>query len=1376
MNRNTEVQKNPSSSIILPIKPMSRNEFAIEANTTGIQSQRCYTFPVSDQQRRLWFLCNLCPGSPAYNTPFAFHIKGSLDYTALEKSITALILQHECLRTTFTLHKKGLKQNIASTLPIKPEYVDLSDIADQEKTLPSVINQFVTKPFFLDKGPLVRFGLVTLGLGEHIFLLNFHHSIMDHASAVLFTRELSNYYTQIIAGNPVPIPERQQLQYADLVMWLQEEKQVSVLNEKLRFWKELFATEPLPLELPSDHPRPPHQSFRGSSIKIKLTNGLGTRVSDYCKKNRISSFTLFLTAYKLLLYKYTGKTDITVGCPFENRTHPDMGPITGPCMNTLPLRTTFSAGENFTDLSKKVQELTFAAQEHQEVSFQQIVEAVHPSVDGKFNPLFQTCFMFQDLSTNISLADLECKQLEVTTATSTLDCTLCMWGSEDEYRGYWEYTTDLFREQTIEQMVYDYTALIQELIQNPLTPISRIVGCSEHTRSMIDNWNATASHYPKQKCFTELFEKTVKKNSNRVAVCFENEELTYAELNQRADRVAQLLKSNGVVSETLVGVYIERSIEMLVAVLGIMKSAGAYLPLDPSFPRDRLAYMLNDSAASFILTTQQMAGSFPEFRGREICIDAQEVRTCEVSDTAYFLSPDNLAYVIYTSGSTGKPKGVQIAQRALVNFLCSMAKEPAIDRNDVFLSVTTLSFDIAGLELFLPLITGATIVIANKRQTVDGKELINLISRQGVTVMQATPVTYRLMLAAGWKERLGIKALIGGEAIPVDLADQLIQREGYFWNMYGPTETTIWSSVNKITAPGEKILLGRPIANTEFFVLDKYNNPVPIGVSGELHIGGDGLARGYLNRPELTAERFITVSLWGKNKRLYKTGDLVRLQKNGLMEFLGRLDHQVKIRGYRIELGEIENALSRHPSIQQCVVSTVAPIASDIRIAAYIIAKNQNNPAKDDLRAFLKKTLPDYMVPSHFQFVQEFVLTPNGKIDKKALPAPLLDVPLVAHDTEEPNDETELRVLKIWKKCLGLQAVGVNDNFFSLGGHSLIAAQMFVQLEEEFGVTLPMSVLFEAQTVKAIAEIVRNKKLNSGWSRLVPLKSTGSRPPLFLVHGAEGNVLLFRDLVRYFNEEQPVYALQCRGLDGKEKPYTTFEEMAGEYIHEITSLQPKGPYYLGGYCLGGAIAYEIAQQLNAKGYKVALVSMIETYNPQALNPPPILKWFHPIQNVIYHLENLMSAGIHSGYDFFTDKMKTEISRFKVRMNIAISNVKKTKTEDGLGRYHHVGIAKVNDKAEELYVPKPLPVNVALFRPKKNFAGENDHSFGWGDLVEGKLTVHKLAVSPRGMLTEPFVRELGKAIQKQLMETRHITEQTEDLISQVDSNQECFAMD
>ncbi|KMQ51460.1 multi-domain non-ribosomal peptide synthetase [Chitinispirillum alkaliphilum] len=1370
-----KLRKKPSAETALPIKPVSR-EFEAELSKAEFSSGNCYSFPVSDQQRQLWFLCNLAPDTAVYNIPLAFRIKGPLDYAALEKSIAQLIRQHESLRTVFVLDSKGLRQNISSDLQIKQEYVDLSAIADQDRKLTNVINQFCTKPFILDKGPLVRFGLVKLTISDHIFLLSFHHSIMDHASVVLFARELSNYYTQIAAGNPAPVPKGSRLQYADLVMWFKEKKQLSVLNGKIQFWKEQFSAEPPPLELPSDFPRPSHQSFRGSSIKLNLTPCLGNLISAYCKENRISPFTFFLTAFKLLLHKYTGKTDITVGCPFENRTHPDMESIIGCCMNTLPLRTRFSSGESFAHLLKKVQELTFAAHETQNVSFQQIVEAVHPPRDGKSNPLFQTCFMFQDSSINLSLADLECRQLEVKTATSKFDCTLWMWGSGDKYGGLWEYNTDLFEEQTIERMFCDFTTLIEELIQNPLAPVSEIEVCSGYTQKMIAELNATDSHYPKQSCFTELFEETVQKNSGRVAVCFENESLTYAELNGRADRVAQFLKNSGVVGQTVVGVYIERSIEMLVAVLGIMKSGAAYLPLDPSFPKDRLVYMLDDSAASFILTTSEMAGAFPEFRGKEICIDAEEVRTCEQSDTSYPLSPDNLAYIIYTSGSTGKPKGVQIEQRALVNFLCSMAKEPGIERDDVLLSVTTLSFDIAGLELFLPLIYGARIVISGKFQTMDGKEIINLVSRHDVTIMQATPVTYRLMIAAGWKRPLGVKILCGGEAIPLDLADQLIHREGCFWNMYGPTETTIWSSVNKITAVGEKIFLGRPIANTEFFVLDQFNNPVPIGASGELHIGGDGLARGYLNRPELTEERFVTVSLWGKSKRLYKTGDLVKLRNDGLMDFLGRLDHQVKIRGYRIELGEIEDTLAHYGSIQQCVVSTYQPTSSDIRIVAYMICNNPVKPSTDDLRAFLKKTLPDFMVPSHFEFVDRFILTPNGKIDKKALPVPSFDTSSVSGCAEQPNDETELRIAKIWEKCLGLQAVGINENFFSLGGHSLIAAQMFVLLEEEFGVALPLSVLFEAQTIKAIAELVRNRGSGSKWSRLVRLNSSGSLPPFFLVHGAEGNVLLYRDLARYLGEEQPVYALQCRGLDGKEEPYTTFEEMARDYINEIISVQPNGPYYLGGYCLGGAIAYEMAQQLNANGHKVALVSMFETYNLQGLELPRILKCFHPIQNVVYHLENLMSAGIYSGYRFFSDKLKTEFSRLKVRMSIVTSNLKRAKAKEWSGRYYHVQIAKVNDRAQELYQPKPLPLNVALFIPKKNFAGANDQSFGWGDLVEGKLAVHKLNVNPRGMLTEPFVKELGRALKKEVMEARQITEQADDLIDQIDTNQECFVMD
>ena len=717
---------------------------------------------------------------------------------------------------------------------------------------------------------------------------------------------------------------------------------------------------------------------------------------------------------------------------------------------------------------------------------------------------------------------------------------------------------------------------------------------------VVVTWNATEMEYPRDRCVHHLFEAQVDRTPHKIAVTFEGRQLTYAELNARANQLARYLSKLGVGPERLVGVSVERSLEMLVAVLGILKAGGAYVPLDPAYPEDRLAFILEDADIS-ILITQESLAKHHTTAARVVCLDKDWTTVSQEStaDPGITLTSSDLAYVLYTSGSTGKPKGVQIEHRNVVNFLCSMRKEPGITPDDVLVAVTTLSFDIAGLELFLPLTVGAQVVLASRSVAMDGSLLMKTMRDHRATLMQATPATWRLLLDAGWRGDARLKILCGGEALPRELANQLLPCCGSLWNMYGPTETTIWSSVYKVGAgDGSLLPIGRPIGNTQMYILDPARNPVPVGTEGELYIGGDGVARGYLNRPELTSEKFVPDPFRkAPGTRLYRTGDLARYLPDGNIVFLGRIDHQVKIRGFRIELGEIEAVLAEHPAVCQNVVVAREDSRGEKHLVAYFLARNGTIPPPGHVRRFLQQKLPDYMLPSSYVVLDEFPLTPNGKVDRRALPAPKSSQALPDDEHVSPRNPVETRLVQLWEQMLGFSPISVTANYFELGASSLAAARLFTQISREFKKEVPLALLYEAPTIERLARHLTDGTDVPGWRSLVPIQTKGSGLPLFCIHGGGGGTLFMRSLVRHLDADQPFYGLQAEAVHGKRIKGHRVEDMAAHYISEIRTVHPNGPFLLSGYCLGGVIAFEMARQLRQQGLEVPMVALFNAANP-----------------------------------------------------------------------------------------------------------------------------------------------------------------------------------
>jgi amino acid adenylation domain-containing protein len=948
-----------------------------------------------------------------------------------------------------------------------------------------------------------------LAAEEHVLLLTMHHMISDGWSHGLFWRDLAVLYEAFDTCKPTPLPALP-IQYADFACWQRQWLRGEALETQLTYWKQQLAGLAT-LHLPTDYPRPAVQTFRGARHPMVLSQSLVEALKVLSQRHGVTLFMTLLAVFQALLHRYTGQDDIPVGSLIANRNRVEIEELIGFFVNTLVLRTDLSGNPSFRDLLGRVRAVCLGAYAHQDLPFEKLLEELRPQRELSRNPLFQVLFALHNTPRQApELLGLSVSSLEVDPGTARFDLALDLWETPEGLHGWFEYSTGLFDAATIARIEGHLQTLLEGIVAAPQQRLSMLplLTADERHRLLVE-WNTTGIDSPHDQCIHQIFEAQVAQTPDAVAVVCEGELLTYCELNRRANQVAHYLGTLGVGPEVLVGLCMERSLEMIVGLLGILKAGGAYVPLDPAYPQERLAFMLEDAQVAVLLTQEQLSGELPEHRAHTICLDTdwKTIAGKSEANPVSGVTADNLAYVIYTSGSTGSPKGVQILHRAVVNFFNSMSQQPGLTAQDILLAVTSVSFDIAALELYLPLIVGACLVVVSRDVAMDGAQLMKKLANSGATVMQATPATWSLLLEAGWQDSKHLKILCGGEALPCELAVQLLARGSSLWNMYGPTETTIWSAVYPVDLQERSIHIGRPIANTQVYVLDRHLQPIPIGVPGELYVGGVGLARGYLHRPELTAERFIPNPFSTEpGARLYKTGDLVRYLPDGNLEFLGRLDDQIKLRGCRIELGEIEAVLGQHPAVRQVVVLAREDAPGDTRLVAYVVPQQEPPPTSSVLRNFLQQRLPSFMVPSAFVLVHALPLTPNGKLDRRALPAPAQTRSQPQDTCMAPQDALELQLTKIWEKVLGITPIGVRENFFELGGHSLLAVRLFAQIKKAFGRQLPLATLFQAPTVEQLAGMLRQEGWSAPWSCLVAIQPGGSKPPFFCIHGPGGHV------------------------------------------------------------------------------------------------------------------------------------------------------------------------------------------------------------------------------------------------------------------------------
>ena len=1046
-------------------------------------AQDLYMFPASLAQQRLWFLDRLEPQSTAYNIPACLGISIPLDVGALEQSLNALVQRHEVLRTSFVAVDGQPMQVIAPALKLPLPLVDLSALpnAEREAEALRLANEQAQRPFDLTQGPLLRVLLLQLRAQEYLLVLTMHHIISDGWSLGVLYKELATLYTAFANGQPSPLPDLP-IQYADYALWQHERVQGDLLADDLAYWKKQLAGAPALLDLPTDRPHAAVPASQGSVHFVTLPSNLTEALKALSRVEGVTLYMTLVAAFQILLYRYSGQDDIVLGAFTAGRTRMELEALVGFFVNTLVLRTDLSGNPTFRELLGRVRQVTLEAQAHQEVPFDSLVRELHPTRALGQNPLFQVMLVLQPPPPALP-AGWEPSKMVVETGAAKFDLALDLADRPEGLSCRFEYRTDLFGAETIARMTGHWQTLLEGIVADPSRPIAEVLLLTEVERQqLLVEWNETSSEYPKGQCIHHLFEAQVERTPDAVAVVFEGEQVTYREVNRRANQLAHYLRKVGIGPEVLVGICVERSIAMVVGLLGILKAGGAYVPLDPSYPAERLAFMLEDSQAPVLLTQARMSATLPAHQAQVIRLDADwehiahEDRTNPISD----VTSDNLAYVIYTSGSTGKPKGAMISHRGLVNYLtwCLNAYDVAAGRGAPVHS--SISFDLTITSLFPPLLVGKSIMLLREDQ---GLEALCAALRSGgdFSLVKITPAHLELLTEQLLTDDVGRSTrafIIGGEALSGESLT--------FWqtrlpgtrlvNEYGPTETVVGCCIYEVpagTSISGEVPIGRPIANTQLYLLDRYLQPTPIGIPGELYIGGDGVARGYLNRPELTAERFIPDPFSDKaGARLYKTGDLARYRSDGNLEFLGRLDHQVKIRGFRIELGEIETVLKLHPAVLEVLVLAREDVPGDKRLVAYVVLREQQTATVSDLQSHVMKQVPAYMVPSAFVLLEALPMTPNGKVDRRALPA--LDT-VRREQTDDyvaPLTPAEEILASIWAQVLHLERVGIHDNFFDLGGHSLLATQAITRLRNTFQIELPFITIFRAPTIAELTVVI----------------------------------------------------------------------------------------------------------------------------------------------------------------------------------------------------------------------------------------------------------------------------------------------------------------
>ncbi len=1184
-----------------------RGEAAPTARSSISPRPREDRAPLTAGQRQLWLLTQMAADVPVYNEAVTIRIPEELDFEALRRAIDGLMLRQEAWRATFIVEDGEPVQVIHPTVPFPLPHVDLRrrPAGDRLVEALKLAEEDARRPFDLAASPPVRALLVSLDSEDHLLFMTFHHIVFDGVTVQsVLLPELDALYHSNISGTPLCLTDPQ-VRFGDYAHWQSLNVAGKSVQSQLEYWAEHLAGELPMLTLPATRRMSDVESYDGATRYLQLGLPLSDGVRRLAQAAGITPFMTLLAAFSLLLHRFSGQDDVIVGTVVSTRSRSELEHLAGYFLNTLALRVDVSGNPTIDELLQRVRTVVVSAFDHQDVPFELVVQRVRPDRRGGKTPLIQTVMTLEPPVTELN-SGWTASRMDVDTGTAKFDLGLYFSDGPNGLIGRFEYSLDLFAEGTVTQMMDHFRLLVAGMVDDPSCRVSQLPALTEEEDQLLREWNGTHFPLPSNRRFFDAFVAQAAETPDTIALADSVGTMTYRDLDRRSNKLAHFLRSRGATSGSPIAVHLNRSVDLVVALLGILKSGAAYLPLDASYPAERIEYVLRDSGVSMIVTEESTLALLPPGDILAICIDSDGAAIADQPDEPLTAagSAEDPAYVIYTSGSTGKPKGVVVSHRNVINLLSAVQRRLQLSPRDIMLAVTSPAFDISVTELFLPLITGGQVVIAGRDIVADPRALLKRLARSRATIMQATPATWRAIVEGGWPPAQAITVLTAGEALSVELAARLMAGATAVWNLYGPTETTIYSTAHRVQPSDDPVPIGRPIDNTQTYIIDRNRRQVPPGVSGELYIGGAGVSHGYLGKPELTAERFLPdpVDL-DSSGSIYRTGDVCRWRSDGTIDYLGRSDHQVKVRGYRIELGEIELMLRRQPGVDEAVVITRDDVAGEKQLLAFVTAQPGAVLSGKETRQGLELGLPAYMVPARIAVLEAFPLTPNGKIDRRALEA--LDYTPEPSVSTPPHTLTEELMASIWADLLEVEVVGVDEDFFELGGHSLLAVRMLERIRTEFGRTVSLNTLFTTPTIAAMARALDTSETEGTASLISPLRTSGHRRPFFLLHGQpKGRGLYSVKLARLLDAEQPLYVLQPHALVGLTVP-PSIEEIAADYVAAMRSYQAHGPYRIGGFCLSGIVAYEMAQQLRDVGEEVEMLVLLHTKLPRFIRSVPI---------------------------------------------------------------------------------------------------------------------------------------------------------------------------
>ncbi len=1302
--------------------------------------------PLSFAQQRLWFIHQLDPRSPAYNMPFPLRLRGGLEPAALARALTELARRHESLRTVFHAVEGEPVQVVLPAGPVALPVVDLRGLADEDReaALLRLAREEATRPFDLARGPLLRSTLLRPGDEEWAVLFTLHHVVSDGWSMGVLVREMSSLYEAFLGGRPSPLPEPA-LQYADYAVWQRGWLAGETLEAQLAYWREALGGAPPLLELPTDRPRPLVASDRAGQRAFALSVEASQALRALSHREGATPFMTMLAVYAALLARWSGQDDVSVGTPLAGRGHLELEGLIGFFVGTLVIRTRLDGRPGFRRLLGRVREATLGAQAHQDLPFERLVDELEAERSLDYAPLFQAMFALNSAAQSderLSLGGVRVYPLHAGGTTAKWDLSLSLEDGGERMVGSVVYRADLFEADTVERMLGHFRVLAERFAGDPDRPVAEVDLLTPAERAELLDADPERSGYPAGGVH-ELFAAQARRTPGAVALRFAGEETTYAELEARANRLAHLLRRRGVGPEVAVGICLPRTPEMVVALLAVLAAGGAYLPLDPAYPAERLGYMLEDAGARLVVTDAALTGRLPA-RAEAVVLDALREELAREGGEApeSGVLPDNLSHVIFTSGSTGRPKGVMIRHSSVVTLLHWLRDNVSDEERGAVLASTSINFDVSVAEIFGTLCWGGTLYLVE-----NALELARFPDRERIRYASMVPTAAAELLRMGALPA-GVRTLnLGGEALPAPLARELyalgtVERVG---NLYGPTEDTTYSSYAVVPREAGRVTVGRPVANTRARVLDAELGLVPVGVVGELYLAGDGLARGYAGRPDLTAERFVPDPFGEPGGRMYRVMDRVRRLADGELEYLGRTDFQVKVRGFRIEPGEIESVLRTHPGVGAAVVVAREDAPGERRLVAYVAADGEP-PSAEALRERLRASLPEHMVPSAFVVLHELPLTPNGKVDRGALPAPeQAGAPGAEH--VPPRDAVELALAGVWEEVLGASPVGVRDNFFALGGHSLLAVRLMARIETVLGARLPLPTLFAAPTVEKLAALLRRESAGGEASPLVPIRASGERTPLFFVHPVGGDVLCYAPLARHLDARQPFYALRARGLDADalDPASASVDAMAADYLDALRAARPRGPYRLGGWSMGGVVAFEMARRLEAAGEAVDALVLVDSLAPALVglaapeDEATLVRTFAADLGVplgeLPPAED--GAGAADARGFLGRVLEAARGAGVVPPDIGFEQV-----------WRLYGTFRANLRAMYEYRPGPYGGPVTLLRASEHGAA-GAGTLGWESVAAGGVEVHTVPGSHFTLVREPNATELARVLSEVL---------------------------